>query len=293
MSLGKIKRSLLILFLAVHCSISGWWDMGHMAVAKIAYEELKPEVKEKADRYLMAVSGPFPNHADFIMASIWADDISRDGLKAFFKWHISSRPYDPDGILSASEMEKILAGFEGTDLVWVLGECVKTLSNPEATLWTKGFMLRILLHMVGDVHQPAHCVSLYNTQFPEGDQGGNLFKIKHPQYTNLHSLFDSGFGIGDRMPQRPMNEEDRQYLDNLVSTVKEKHPRRSLDELDDKIFDHWRQESYDIGVQFSYANITPGAEPSAEFIGEGKRLSERQLALAGYRLADLLNSLLD
>ena len=113
------------------------------------------------------------------MASIWADDIVHDGIESFFKWHISSRPYDPEGILSTSEHEKILASIEGNDLVWVIGECIKTLKNPNSTSWSRGFMLRVLIHMVGDIHQPSHCITLYNTQFPQGDRGGTRFKIKH------------------------------------------------------------------------------------------------------------------
>jgi hypothetical protein len=37
---------------------------------------------------------------------------------------------------------------------------------------------RYLVHLVGDIHQPLHSVSLSNHTYPKGDAGGNLLKIK-------------------------------------------------------------------------------------------------------------------
>lgn len=89
-----------------------------------------------------------------------------------------------------------------------------------------------------------------------------------------------------------MSEEDKLYIDNLVKELRVKYPRESLPQLSDKNIDHWRQDSYDIGMDFLYGNILPNEEPSAQMIEEGKVIFGRQIALAGYRLADLLNDLL-
>jgi len=57
----------------------------------------------------------------------------------------------------------------------------------------KSLLIRYLIHVLGDVHQPLHAVELFNEQFPKGDQGGNLFLIKYINgIENLHKLFDSG-----------------------------------------------------------------------------------------------------
>ncbi len=54
-------------------------------------------------------------------------------------------------------------------------------------------MMRYLIHILGDIHQPLHSSSLFNDQFSNGDQGGNLFLIKYSEsIENLHKLFDSG-----------------------------------------------------------------------------------------------------
>ena len=34
-------------------------------------------------------------------------------------------------------------------------------------------MARFLLHLVGDIHQPLHSTSMYNSTFKKGDMGGN------------------------------------------------------------------------------------------------------------------------
>jgi len=59
----------------------------------------------------------------------------------------------------------------------------------------KSTALRFLTHIIGDIHQPLHAAALFNDQFPNGDQGGNLFKIVYPdnkEINGLHKFFDSG-----------------------------------------------------------------------------------------------------
>ncbi len=53
---------------------------------------------------------------------------------------------------------------------------------------------RYLVHVVGDIHQPLHSVSLFNATYPSGDRGGNSLKITLLNGTsqNLHSFWDSG-----------------------------------------------------------------------------------------------------
>lgn len=286
---SRIYCLVVSMTLFMNPTLSAWWDAGHMAVAEIAYEDLLPEVKEKVDAYLESVSKSFPNYSDFVTASLWADDIVHDGINAFHEWHGKAIPYDPQNILSPEEHQRILAKFEGQNIVWAISECLETLENPKATTWAKGFMLRMLIHIVADIHQPCHCVSYYSPEFPNGDRAGTKYKIKHPDFKSLHAIFDGAFGLCVRQPERPMNDADKAYLNELVALLKNKYPRESLSQLDEKIVDKWRQESYDIGVNFAYAHIRPNKTPSENVMKEGKEITGQRIALAGYRLADLLN----
>jgi hypothetical protein len=52
--------------------------------------------------------------------------------------------------------------------------------------------LRLLIHYVGDIHQPLHAVSRYTEDHKKGDSGGNFFKIEIIDKINeLHALWDS------------------------------------------------------------------------------------------------------
>lgn len=41
----------------------------------------------------------------------------------------------------------------------------------------RSMAMRFLIHYVGDLHQPLHCSSRVNGDYPKGDRGGNSFKL--------------------------------------------------------------------------------------------------------------------
>jgi len=45
--------------------------------------------------------------------------------------------------------------------------------------WSKAKMIRYILHIIGDMHQPLHNSNFYNDTFKSGDAGGNFIKIKY------------------------------------------------------------------------------------------------------------------
>lgn len=79
--------------------------------------------------------------------------------------------------------------------VEVIKNAVKVLSsNINKTTAERALFSRYLVHVVGDIHQPLHSVSLFNETYPSGDRGGNSLKITLLNGTaqNLHSFWDSG-----------------------------------------------------------------------------------------------------
>ena len=42
----------------------------------------------------------------------------------------------------------------------------------------RALFIRYLIHVVGDIHQPLHSVSFYNSTYKSGDRGGNLIKLQ-------------------------------------------------------------------------------------------------------------------
>lgn len=287
----------LILIGLGNLSLHAWWDEGHMAVAKIAYDRLEPVQRKKADELVEIFSNFFPSSSTFITASCWPDDIRDYGITAFASWHYSSIPYAPNGFLSSEEKQQILIFFEGRDIVFSIQDCLKTLQNPTASVWSKGLMLRFLIHFVGDIHQPLHCCALYNPQFPEGDRGGNLFLIPWAGHEkgNLHSFWDSMCGLGVIKWPRPLDENGKKAITDFTARITQAFPESSFseDQLDNVDIYHWREESALLAEVHVYQGIYPQQSPSAAYIANGQQVASSQVALAGYRLARLLNKILN
>lgn len=86
--------------------------------------------------------------------------------------------------------------------------------NSGALSWDLGnsFDLRLLIHYVGDVHQPLHAVTRYGKDFPTGDKGGNSFKITSKDgVSNLHALWDSAVYVYEN----DLSLVTKKYLSNL------------------------------------------------------------------------------
>lgn len=45
-------------------------------------------------------------------------------------------------------------------------------TNKNGVTFERAFMARYLLHLVGDIHQPLHSTTMYNSTYKTGDLGG-------------------------------------------------------------------------------------------------------------------------
>lgn len=292
------RRFLNIFFcfsILLHTPLSAWWDGGHMVIAKIAERQLHEDVKKQVD-YLIGVMN-CPDSATFVEAACWLDDIMNRGIGMVATWHGHTGPYSPDGFLSLQEVAKISSKYRGNDGVAAIQKGIDTLSNPKAGKWEKAFMLRVLLHVVGDIHCPMHCIQLYSEKFPEGDKGGMRFELSGPKELakkNLHSLWDSillldNLGVNNR----PINTSTAQFIENLADTITRAHPREQFcDQFFEIAVEKWAQESYEAGIE-AYRGIEPSTEPTQEYLERGRLIASERLALAGYRLAHILNHAFD
>lgn len=60
----------------------------------------------------------------------------------------------------------------------VASSCMSVLkTNKEGITFERAFMARYLLHLVGDIHQPLHSVTMYNSTNKKGDYGGKHILI--------------------------------------------------------------------------------------------------------------------
>ena len=100
----------------------------------------------------------------------------------------------------------------------LLSEAIDVLSvNRENVCAERALFARYLLHVVGDIHQPLHGITLYNSTYRYGDIAGNKLTVKRIDggETNLHSFWDMGAYLlqNDTFTHsRPMNSDTYKSL---------------------------------------------------------------------------------
>jgi len=152
---------------------------------------------------------------------------------------------------------------------------------------TRAVALASTLHPVGDVHQPLHLSSRATAARPNGDRGGNEFRLAAGPPNELHALWDGILTIS--VPQN--GEPERTYVDRLAALVEQHVPLSSVPASDlTSGFDAWGRESLALAQHDVYPPALRESEkPGDAYLGEAARIAERRIALAGYRLAALLN----
>jgi hypothetical protein len=195
---------------------------------------------------------------------------------------------------------------EPQNVIEALVKNTADLKNPATDAQAKAIALCWILHLCGDIHQPLHACSLYSPQFPEGDQGGNaIVVLRDPPYVNSQNKLHY---IWDAMP----GEYKSLDWDGYVALGLRSDPRFSRDRLKDflavKDFAAWANESHQLAIEHAYLGGTLKgltaaqlkADPTAVapgvpkgYIEQAEQVVNQRIVLAGYRTADLLNSIYD
>ena len=171
---------------------------------------------------------------------------------------------------------------------------VEALQNERTGKRNKAECLSWLIHLVGDIHQPLHCSSLFGGPFrgKEGDRGGNSFWIRMREDSarpiKLHTLWDGLPGTGKDLDRLAKKAEE------LVGA----HPRR---DFPSHTFGtapvEWSKESRRLSLEKAYQPLPsldgtqahPVVVPP-DYFKNSKALAEERVTLAGYRLADQIHA---
>ncbi len=285
---------LAISLLLVPGSVWAWGSAGHILIAGEAYRELTPQLKAQSIEVLKAhpdyqkwMNAYHPNaNFDqfayiFMRSSTWPDEIRRSRSKYDHpNWHFIDYPLRPPQFAfepDARPTDNVLYG---------IAEAERTLSDAKADPELRAAMMSYLIHLVGDEHQPLHCESFFDLDYPEGDKGGNSFYVVPAKaVVGLHSIWDGLLGSSAN-PREQWN-----YGIELQA----KFPRTALPELTAHASPkEWSLESRQLAVDRGYlrgelrgsTNRDSAPELPAGYTRNAKMCAERQGALAGYRLAD-------
>lgn len=283
----------IILCLALAALITpslAFWSTGHMIIAKIAEEELakmNPHVLEMVVKDIKEIS-QFSKEKDhnLVESSTWADDNKGVAWMAFNGWHFVDSPVIEEGF--EGEVD-----FDMQNATWALNQASRTLKDTRKPSFDNGlarsFMARYLVHIVGDLHQPLHASAYYGSKFPKGDRGGNSWKVTYnKEISNLHALWDSCLDQYGSI-WTPIGEKEWGQIEGFASNLTSEFTRSKVSHrLKSLKFSDWAEESNNVAKQYVYTGIEPNATPSKEYMERGRAAINEQLAVGGYRLADIL-----
>jgi hypothetical protein len=297
-----------------------WNETAHMVVALIAYRRLSDDQRKQVGEILKAhphyksilITGKPPDVDEgewaFLRASFWPDMVRPSAGKPeeitkyhHGPWHYCDFPFIAPKDKATLDATQLKANDES--LLTALPACMAKLGRSDSSGEEKAVDLCWVLHLVGDVHQPLHAAALYSEEYKLGDMGGNALAIRNRGTpTRLHAYWDDLLGTPNTYTA----------IDQLAVTITSSSvhdPEKMPEFKKHTTVSSWATESHDYAVAFAYLNgnlksanwrayenheiqkddipeLPPGYDANA------RELACRRIALAGYRLADLLSQTL-
>jgi hypothetical protein len=286
-----------------------WNGTGHMVTARLAWRQLTEEQRGK----VLAVLKKHPHYGAylaagrpegftedewaFLRAATWADWVR--GRRAFDHptWHYINYPIIEAGsALKAADHEPPAREENAVNQLAACVAKIRAGTDEEKAVYTTW-----LFHLVGDIHQPLHCTSVFSERFPKGDKGGNLALVRLRTGTsNLHSLWDGlpGRGATAGGIGRVVAEVEQAMKDRADDIRKELGEHRT--------FESWGREGWELCKHAVYldgqlkvaargsgraARDADAPEVPADYLAASGRVARVQLGKAGIRLADQIKEL--
>jgi S1/P1 Nuclease len=321
----RIFIAIVLISLLAPSIANAWNETGHATVALIAYRQLSDHQKQQIaailkqhPHYKQFLSTDLPPGVSedewaFLKAAVWPDWIrpSRPGDRQFKDatithfnqalWHYITIPWVP-----RTDAEKIdattLPSREEPNILTALDLNLAKLKSDDATPEDKAVALCWLEHLIGDVHQPLHAISIVNTMYPNGDQGGNLFAVRaNGNVMRLHGYWDELLGTSDGYGAVD-------FLATEIMLKPQCDPAKLPQYKSDTTFSSWADESHSLGAAVAYLNGRLRGVPYADYQDQkltaedvpalppsyqstAREVAEQRVALAGYRLADQLKAI--
>ncbi len=235
-----------------------WGKTGHRATAEIAENHLS----EKAKKAINDLLGGY----GLAFVANYADDIKSDpDYRKYGPWHYVN--IDPD-----ADKYVVEEASEDGDLVQAIRKCVEVLKDDSASEEKKEFHLKMLVHFVGDLHQPFH------TGHAE-DKGGNDIQVRwFNDGSNIHRVWDSEM---INFYQMSYTELAMNTKDLKKSEIKSIQKGKLLD---------WVYESRAMAEDL-YAGVENGEKLGYAYMYEHMPTVLTQLQKGGIRLAKILNDI--
>ncbi|HKD65710.1 MAG TPA: S1/P1 nuclease [Candidatus Binataceae bacterium] len=275
------------LFLILSARAPAWFPEGHEIVAIIAADQLTPTAASHIAR-ILNVADEKQGVAGAMAAASLRPDSEFRADHATHSWHYIAL------CLQDTRSDLPARCPHGNCVTAKIDEYARRLKNHDYDKWGAAGDLAFLIHFVADVHQPLHAAG-------NGDRGGTCQPVEvTPPEENLHYAWDDAVVVelehqlGTQSPRATATALERMDPQSALAD-KPANPEQMAWESHELA----RSEVYDAlqipkrpcapaGCQ----SATPGKVVMSEaYMEREAKVAGRQLALAGYRLASILNSI--
>ncbi|GGK66093.1 S1/P1 nuclease [Rufibacter glacialis] len=257
------KRIILFsLFLYLPFQSMGWGMIGHRIVGEVADRHISSKTRKNIKKIL--------GNESLAMASNWADFIKSDPAYDYLgNWHYINLK---EG-LSQSAVEAHLKQDTSTNAFTRINYLVAQLKKKDLPHAQQVMNLRLLIHFIGDVHQPMHVGR------PE-DLGGNRIRVEwFNQPSNLHRVWDSQL-----IEYQQLSYTEYATAINFTTKSQVKTWQSQLAPV-------WFFESYQIAQQLYKGISKPEEKLSYRYNFDYVDTLNEQLLKGGVRLAGVLDEI--
>ena len=238
-----------------------WGMLGHRIVGEIASSYLNTKAKKEIQSIL--------GNETIAIASNWPDFIKSDSnYKYLNAWHY----VDVEKGLTLQLMRDSLNAEKSDNAYNRINFLVDKLKTKNLAKSDKVMYLRLLIHIIGDVHQPFHVGR-------KGDRGGNDIKVTwFGEQSNMHKIWDEEL-IGY---QQLSYTEYTNAINFSTAAQRSQWQKQSLTE--------WFHESFVISERL-HDEVKPGEKLGYNYNFKNVVTLNEQLLKGGVRLAGLLNEI--
>jgi hypothetical protein len=261
---GRFFRAIMLVAVFVYLPLRSlcWGMEGHRIVGEIAESYLTVKAKTEVQKIL--------GNESMAMASNWADFIKSDtSYKYLSSWHY----IDFDKGLTYDQIKEVLKKDTASDAYTAINFLTKELKKKTLSKDKKLMYLKLLIHFVGDVHQPLH-VS------PQGTEGGNNVRLTwFGTNSNLHRVWDEHLIEYQQLSYT----EYTKAINHTTTAQRLAWQKQPLSE--------WLFESYTIAEKLHDEINDQNSKLSYRYNFDHIAIVNEQLLKGGVRLAGLLNEI--
>ncbi len=255
-----IAASVLIYSISAFAGQPYWGKTGHRTTAEIASHYLSKSAQKQIAQLL--------NHQSLALVSTYGDDIKSDhSYDAYKVWHYIN-------IADGQTYEEAKASVKKPNIITAINECIAGLKSDSTPRDKKVFYLKMLVHLMGDLHQPLHA------GHPEDYGGNKIIVFWFDEVSNLHRVWDEDMINSYQMSYSEL-AQNRQYLS-----------KQDLQAMQAGTLEDWLSESLILADKV-YDSAENGWHLSYKYMYNWMPVVRQQLQKGGVRLAKVLNEIFD